>query len=70
MFPVIEVSGSARGRGHQHGLQAKTRIARSITTYAHLFAYCGIDWQGAQRLGSAYRDLIGDLEQALRLANG
>ena len=65
MFPLIEVSGSARERGQQHGLQAKARIARSIATYARLFAYCGIDWQGAQRLGAAYRDVIGDLDPAL-----
>lgn len=65
MFPLIEISGSARERGQQHGVQAKARIERSIATYARLFAYCGIDWQGAQRLGSAYRDLVGDLDPAL-----
>ena len=65
MFPLIEISGSARERGQQYGTQAKTRIARSIATYARLFAYCGIDWQGAQRLGAGYRDVIGDLDPAL-----
>jgi isopenicillin-N N-acyltransferase-like protein len=65
MFPLIEVSGSARERGQQHGLKAKQRIERSIATYARLFAYCGIDWQGAQRLGAAYRDVIGGLDPAL-----
>ena len=65
MFPLIEISGSARERGQQHGAQAKARIARSIATYARLFAYCGIDWQGAQRLGAGYRDVIGDLDPAL-----
>ncbi len=65
MFPLIEVSGSARERGQQYGLKAKTRIERSIATYARLFAYCGITWQGAQRLGAGYRDLIGDLDPAL-----
>jgi isopenicillin-N N-acyltransferase-like protein len=65
MFPLIEISGSARERGQQHGAQAKARIARSIATYSRLFAYCGIDWQGAQRLGAGYRDLIGDLDPAL-----
>lgn len=65
MFPIIEVSGTARERGLQHGLQARARIARSIATYARLFAYCGIDWQGAQRLGAGYRELIGDLDAAL-----
>jgi len=65
MFPLIEVSGTARERGQQHGLRAKARIARSIATYSRLFAYCGIDWQGAQRLGAAYREVIGDLDPAL-----
>ena len=65
MFPLIEVSGSARERGQQHGLQARARIGLSIATYARLFAYCGIDWQGAQRLGAGYRELIGDLDPAL-----
>ncbi len=65
MFPLIEISGSAHERGRQHGTQAKIRIERSIATYARLFAYCGIDWQGAQRLGAAYRTVIGDLDPAL-----
>ena len=65
MFPMIEVSGSARERGQQHGLQARARIDLSIATYARLFAYCGIDWQGAQRLGAGYRDLIGALDPDL-----
>ncbi|HUX24869.1 MAG TPA: C45 family peptidase [Burkholderiales bacterium] len=65
MFPFIDVSGSARERGQQHGLNAKARVARSIATYARLFAYCGISWQDAQRLGAGYRDLIGDLDPAL-----
>jgi isopenicillin-N N-acyltransferase-like protein len=65
MFPLIEVSGSARERGQQHGLQAKARVEYSIANYARLFAYCGIDWQGAQRLGAGYRELIGDLDPAL-----
>jgi isopenicillin-N N-acyltransferase-like protein len=65
MFPLIEVSGSPRERGQQHGREAKARIARSIATYARLFAYCGIDWQGAQKLGAGYREGIGDLDPAL-----
>ena len=52
MFPLIEVSGSARERGQQHGQEARARIEHSIATYARLFAYCGIDWLGAQRLGA------------------
>ncbi len=65
MFPIIEVEGSARNRGRQHGAQAKARIERSVATYARLFAFCGIDWAGAQKLGAGYRDLIGDLDAEL-----
>lgn len=65
MFPLIEVSGSARERGRQHGQKARARIERSIANYARLFAYCGIDWAGAQRLGAGYRDIIGALDPAL-----
>ena len=46
MFPLIELSGSARARGEQHGRKASAQIRRSIATYARLFAYCGIDWSG------------------------
>ncbi len=65
MFPLIEVSGSARERGMQHGQKARARIERSIANYARLFAYCGIDWAGAQRLGAGYRDIIGGFDPAL-----
>jgi len=65
MFPLIEVSGSALERGRQHGRKAGAQILRSIATYSRLFAYCGIDWQGAQRLGSSYREVIGDLDAGL-----
>jgi isopenicillin-N N-acyltransferase-like protein len=65
MFPLIEVSGPPRERGRQCGRQARALIKRSIATYARLFAYCGIDWQGARRLGAAFRDVIGDLDPAL-----
>lgn len=58
MFPVIDVNGSARERGRLHGAAARQRVARSIATYARLFAFCGIDWREAQRLGAGYRDAI------------
>jgi len=65
MFPIIEVSGSARNRGRIHGAQARSRIEKSVATYARLFAYCGIDWAGARQLGAGYRDLIGDFDREL-----
>jgi len=65
MFPTIELGGNGRQRGHAHGLAAKSRIDQSIATYARLFAYCGIDWKGAQKLGAGYRDVIGALDADL-----
>jgi isopenicillin-N N-acyltransferase-like protein len=65
MFPLIELSGSAYERGQQHGVAAKPLVQRSIATYSRLFAYCGISWADAQQMGSAYRDLIGDLDADL-----
>lgn len=61
MFPVIDANGTARERGRIHGARAKARVARSVATYARLFAYCGIDWADAQRRGGAYREAIGAL---------
>lgn len=65
MFPLIELSGSASERGHQHGASAKALVHRSIATYSRLFSYCGISWSEAQQMGSAYRELIGDLDAEL-----
>jgi len=61
MFPLVETVGTPRERGRIHGASAKTRVARSIATYARLFAYCGIDWRGAQRRGATFRAAIGEL---------
>jgi len=65
MFPIVEVTGSPRERGRIHGAAARARIARSIATYARMFAYCGIEWQGAQQLGAGYRNTIDDLDHEL-----
>lgn len=65
MFPIVEVTGTPRERGRLHGSRARARIDRSIATYSRLFAYCGIDWQGAQKLGARYRDVISALDVAL-----
>ena len=58
MFPIIDLAGGAFERGRIHGAQARVRVERSIATYARLFAFCGIDWRGAQALGARYRDPI------------
>lgn len=65
MFPVIDLEGDAFVRGRVHGTLARAQIERSIATYARLFAYCGIDWQDAQRRAARYRDTIGNLDAEL-----
>lgn len=65
MFPVIEVGGRAFERGRTQGNLAKARVERSLANYARLFAFCGLGWPEAQRLGAAYRDTIGGLDAAL-----
>ena len=62
MFPLIDVSGAPRERGRTHGAQARKRVEHSIAAYARLFAYCGIDWRRARKLGAGYREVIGDLD--------
>ena len=61
MFPVIDAHGTPRERGRIHGAGARRRVAHSVATYARLFAFCGIDWREAQRLGAGYRESIGAL---------
>lgn len=58
MFPVIDAHGSARERGRIHGIAARQRVARSVATYARLFAYCGISWREAQNRGADFRRAI------------
>lgn len=65
MFPLIDANGTARERGRIHGARAKARVARSVASYARLFAYCGIDWADAQRRGGAFRESIGALGRDL-----
>lgn len=65
MFPVIEVTGTAFERGRQHGTRARARVERSIAHYASLFGHCGIRWIDAQRLGAAYRRVIGEFDPEL-----
>ena len=61
MFPVIDAHGGARERGRIHGAHARRRVARSVATYARLFAFCGVDWREAQYRGAGFRDAIGAL---------
>jgi isopenicillin-N N-acyltransferase-like protein len=65
LFPIVDVSGSAFERGRMHGERARGEVERSIANYAHLFAFCEIAWDEAQRRAGAYRDAIGGLDASL-----
>jgi len=65
VFQIVDVSGSAFERGRLHGESARAQVERSVSNYAHLFAYCGIAWDEAQRRAAAYRETIGCLDAGL-----
>jgi len=49
-FPLVELAGSPRERGRQHGKAVPDRIKRGITMYAESLLKNGVDWaQLAQR---------------------
>jgi isopenicillin-N N-acyltransferase-like protein len=61
MFPQISVSGSAYGRGHAYGQQARDRVLRSIAAYAETFEYfAGWDWQRSRAEARRYLPAIDD----------
>lgn len=65
MFPVLELRGSGYQRGHAHGELARGRVERSLANYARLFAFCGMDWEEAQRRAGAYREVVGAFDVSL-----
>ena len=65
MFPIVDLRGKAFERGRMHGSLARQRVERSLASYAKLFAFCGLGWPEAQRLGAAYRGVIGELDAGL-----
>lgn len=60
MFPLIDVSQGATPleRGRLYGAAARDRCAVSRSTYARLFAHCGIDWTAACARALGYREAI------------
>ena len=57
------LSGTARGRLHGQAVRAQAHHSRS--TYARLFAHCGIDWATACQRALAYRPVIEALDPTL-----
>ena len=67
MFPILNLTAhvSPRERGRVHGQQARAQVHQSRSTYARLFASCGIDWANACRRAEAFRPVIDALDAQL-----
>lgn len=52
-FPLIDLSGSPRERGRQHGQGASDRIKRGIAMYAESLLASGVDWKQLERRAEA-----------------
>jgi isopenicillin-N N-acyltransferase-like protein len=52
-FPLIDLSGSPRERGLQHGKAAPDRIKRGIGMYAETLLKNGVDWRELERRAEA-----------------
>ncbi len=67
MFPLVQLPDGvgALARGRQLGQAMQTQAMHSRSTYARLFAHCGIDWATACERALAYRPVIEALDPAL-----
>ena len=67
MFPCIDTlfAPSAFERGQVYGRQAQDRIQHSVSTYARLFAACGIDWASACDRAMGFEGCIAQLDADL-----
>lgn len=62
-FPVIQVSGPAYERGHQHGTLARDRVARSVEIYRQAFAEsAGLAWPEVLEQANRFAGLIKDFD--------
>lgn len=52
-FPLIDLNGSPRERGRQHGKGAPDRIKRGIAMYSESLLANGVDWQQLERRAEA-----------------
>jgi isopenicillin-N N-acyltransferase-like protein len=63
-FPLIELSGSARDRGLQHGRAVPDRIKRGIMMYAESLLKNGVDWPELERRAEAMVPVIEKFDTA------
>ena len=52
-FPLVELSGSPRERGRQHGQAAPDRIKRGIEMYSESLVKNGVDWKHLEQRANA-----------------
>jgi len=52
-FPLIDLSGSPRERGRQHGKAVPDRIKRGIKMYADTLLKNGVDWKHLEQRAEA-----------------
>ena len=63
-FPLIDLSGSARERGLQHGRAVRDRIERGIRMYADSLLKNGVDWPELERRAEALVPVIETFDAA------
>lgn len=63
MFPMLDLRAAAtdHARGLIHGQGARAQVAHSVSTYARMFAGCGISWTQACERAQVYADVIAAL---------
>lgn len=63
MFPTLDLRTAAtdHARGLLHGRGARAQVAHSVSTYARMFAGCGITWAQACERARAYAEVIAAL---------
>jgi isopenicillin-N N-acyltransferase-like protein len=63
-FPLIELSGSPRERGRQHGRAAPDRIKRGIAMYSESLLKNGVDWQQLEQRAEAMVPVVEKFDPA------
>lgn len=64
-FPLVEVEGGPRERGHAYGRAARGRIERSIEIYRPAFEAAGLSRQQAMDRAAAYLGRLRDADASL-----
>ena len=63
-FPLVELSGSARERGRQHGQAVPDRIKRGIAMYSEALLKNGVDWKELERRANAMVPIVETFDPA------